>query len=50
MAKPKGTPSDQTNISQKINIDSKQTTFIYQLRFSRGPHDLFLGLSLAELV
>ena len=31
----------ETNISLKINIDSRQPTFIYQLRFSRGPHDLF---------
>ena len=39
-----------TNISLKINIVSKQPTCMYQLRFSRGPHDLFLGLSLVELV
>ena len=25
----------------KINIDSKQPTCIYQLRFSRGPCDIF---------
>ena len=31
-----------TNISLKINIYSKQPTCIYQLRFGRGPHDLFL--------
>ena len=31
----------ETNISLKINIDTKQPTFMYQLRFSRGPHDLF---------
>ena len=29
------------NSSLKINIDSKQPTCMYQLRFSRGPHDLF---------
>ena len=31
----------ETSISVKINIDSKQPTFIYQLRFSRVPNDLF---------
>ena len=40
----------ETNISLKINIDSKQTTFMYQLRVRRGPHDHFLGLLLFELV
>ena len=41
---------DETNISLKINIDSIQPICVYQLRFSRGPHGLFLGLSLVELV
>ena len=40
----------ETNISLKINIDSKEPLCMYQLRFGRGPHDLFLGLSLVELV
>ena len=40
----------ETNISLKINIDTKQPTCMYQLRFSRGPHDLFWGLSIVKLV
>ena len=38
-----------TNISLKINIDIKQPTCMYQCKFSRGLHDLFLGLSLVYL-
>ena len=42
---------DETNILLKINIDSKQPICMYQLRFSRGPHDLFFGFFLlVELV
>ena len=40
----------ETNISLKINIDTKQPTCMYKLRFSRGPHNFCLGLSLVELV
>ena len=40
----------ETNISLKINIDTKQPTCMYQLRFRRGPHDLFWRHSLVELV
>ena len=34
----------RTNISLKINIDSKQKTSMIQLGFRRGPHDLVLGI------
>ena len=40
----------ETNISIKINIDTKQLICMYQLRFSGGPHDLCLGISLVEIV
>ena len=40
----------ETNISLKINIDTKQPTCIYQLRFSRDPHDLFNRPSVAGAV
>ena len=37
----------KTNISLKINIDSKQSICV-SIEVSRGPHDFF-GLSLVEL-
>ena len=40
----------ETDISLKINIDTKEPTCMYQLRFIRGPHDPFWGFSLVELV
>ena len=40
----------ETNISLKLNIESKQATCMNKLRLSRGPHDFSLGLSLVELV
>ena len=40
----------ETNIALKINIDGKQPTCMYQLRFCRGPYDFFLGLLLVEIV
>ena len=40
----------ETNIPLKINIDSKQPTCMYQLGFSRGPHNIVLGLSVVKLV
>ena len=40
----------RTNVSLKINIDSKHTTSMNRLGFRRGPHDLVLGLSHVELV
>ena len=36
-------------ISLKINIDTKQPTCMYQLRFRRCPHDICSGLSIVEL-
>ena len=37
-------------ISLNISIDGIQPTWMYQLKVSRGPHDLCLGLSPVELI
>ena len=43
------TQGGETNISLKINFKSKQPTSMYQLRFSRGPHDHFQDFHLLNL-
>ena len=38
------------NTELNISVDESESTYMYQLRVSRGPHNFSLGLELVELV